>query len=307
MNRKGCFRNTFFGCATLIFLFAFVFFALIISNFFKVNFDQPDTEKKSYEIVYDSLSKENVINSSFNWSFVGDNLKKKNFNLSFRLLERDVKEAMDYIDRLAKMSFNDLGFNFDQQRIDPESQAQLVWAEVYRRVFYQSFYKIKPILIGFNKIFIDQKLSNYDKVYFVISFVQNIPYDRPGGALDLFPPLGTIAYRYGDCDSKSLLLYEILEKMNVDCAMFWSNRYSHAMLGVCLPTRGTYKTYAGKKYYFLETTYPGWHIGELPPDFNITRYWYLKEIDDVENYHTPQNIKTDKDSNHNVKPSPATH
>ncbi len=307
MTRSGCFRNTFFGCVTLIFLFAFIFFAIVISNLSEINFTSPDVEKESYDIVYDSLSHENIINASFNWNFVANNLKNKKYSLTFRLLEKDVKEAMDFIDKLAKMSYRDLGLNINHRNVDPEIETQLVWAEVYRRIFYQSFDKIKPILIGFNKIFVDQKLGNRDKVYFIISFVQNIPYDRPGGALDLFPPLGTIAYRYGDCDSKSLLLYVILEKMSIDCAMFWSDYYKHAMLGLAVPSRGDFKTYAGKKYYFLETTYPGWQIGELPPDFKITRYWYLKEIEDLENNHLNENLIIDEESNHNFKPSPANH
>lgn len=303
MTRSGCFRNTFFGCVTLIFVFAFIFFAIVISNLSEINFTSPDVERKSYEIVFDSLSHENVINASFNWSFVANNLKNKKYSLTFRLLEKDVKEAMDFIDNLAKMSYRDLGLNFNHGTIDPEIETQLVWGEVYKRVFYQSFDKIKPILLGFNKIFADQKLGNRDKVYFIISFVQNIPYDRPGGALDLFPPLGTIAYRFGDCDSKSLLLYVILERMSIDCAMFWSDYYKHAMLGLAVPSRGEFKVYAGKKYYFLETTYPGWHIGELPPDFNITRYWYLKEIDDLEKVLQPQEINNNSKSN--MKPSRA--
>ena len=148
-------------------------------------------------------------------------------------------------------------------------------------------------------------MNAIDRVLFVISFVQNIKYDRPGGALDLFAPLGTIAKRFGDCDTKALLLYVLLERMRIDCAMMWSQYYKHAMLGVKIPTNGDYKIYNGKKYYFLETTYPGWKIGDLPPDFNNKRLWYILEIDATEESSGERNIDYKVDSDRSSKPLPA--
>ena len=131
----------------------------------------------------------------------------------------------------------------------------------------------------------------------------------PGGVLDLFPPIGTLAYRFGDCDSKALLLYVILEKMNVDCAMLWSYNYKHAMLGVSLSRVGQFKSINGKKYYFLETTYPGWQIGDLPPEFKNKRFWFIDEIDSNERTTTDEVeelIEPElEDSEREARPSPA--
>ncbi|MCW9095999.1 MAG: hypothetical protein OQJ93_01300 [Ignavibacteriaceae bacterium] len=277
-NKTGCVAKTFFGCSALFLIFFVVIILIIISiEIPKIKFTT--TERKEYNIEFDSLTHENIINASYSWSFVDNALRNRKYEVNFKLLERDVNAAMDYIDELASMKYTDLGL---QSRFsDPETEARTVWAEVYKRVYNFSVPEMKNVLEGFNKIFITEELAANDKVQFVITFIQNITYGRPGGALDLFPPIGTLAYRYGDCDSKSLLLYTILEKMGIDCAMLWSFNYKHAMLGIKVSARGNYLTTNGKKYYFLETTYPNWSIGQIPPEFNNTRLWFIDEIDAV--------------------------
>ncbi len=303
-KKSGCYIKAFFGCAALFLIF-FVIVILIIISIELPEIDFTETEKKEYNIEVDSLTNENIINASFSWRFVDNSLRRRRFDLNFRLIEREVKSAMDYIDKLAEMSYRDLGL---QKRYpDPVTEARVVWAEVYRRVFNNSVPQMKSVLEGINKIFIKENFDVKDKVYFVITFVQNIPYDRPGGVLDLFPPLGTLAYRYGDCDSKAILLYVILEKMGVDCAMLWSYNYKHAMLGVKFSGRGDFLIENGKKYYFLETTYPRWSIGELPPEFNNTRFWFIDEIDsnELQKELIDDNEIEEKESRRKAKPSPS--
>jgi hypothetical protein len=298
-NRTGCVAKTFFGCSALFLIFFVVIILIIISiEIPKIKFTT--TERRKYNIEFDSLTHENIINASYSWSFVDNALRNRKYEVNFKLLERDVNAAMDYIDELASTKYTDLGL---QSRFsDPETEARTVWAEVYKRVYNFSVPEMKNVLEGFNKIFITEKLAANDKVQFVITFVQNITYGRPGGALDLFPPIGTLAYRYGDCDTKSLLLYVILEKMGIDCAMLWSFNYKHAMLGIKVSARGNYLNTNGKKYYFLETTYPNWNIGDLPPEFNNTRLWFIDELDAVNSLDTnPDKIR----SRENFKPSPS--
>ena len=299
--RSGCIKKSFFGCSA-IFLFFFVVIILLIisSNLPEFGFTSPEPEKKEYIIEFDSLTNQNVINSSFSWSLVNNRLRKTKFKISFKLLEKDVKEAMDYIDKLANTSYKELGL--ERNYPDPITESRVVWAEVYRRVFYNAVPKMNAVLEGFNRIFSEENFDDRDKIYFVITFVQNIRYDRPGGMLDLFPPLGTIAYRFGDCDSKTMLLYVILEKMGVDCAMLWSYNYKHAMLGIRVNGRGNFLVANGKKYYFLETTYPNWEVGIIPPEFKNIQFWFIAEIDAEKS--NPG--KTDNNSgNRKQKPSPS--
>ena len=300
---RGCLRNTLGGCFSLL-----GFFFLIIAMLSSIEFPEFDlgrTTNANYKIDMDSLSTDQIIRSSFSWKFVGNDLSKKKYNLTFELLSKEVRKALNLIDKIGAMSFEELGLNLRYNYDDPDIQAQYLWARIYQVVYQESFPQVKTVAEGFNKIFLNEKMNAIDRVLFVISFVQNIKYDRPGGALDLFAPLGTIAKRFGDCDTKALLLYVLLERMRIDCAMMWSQYYKHAMLGVKIPTNGDYKIYNGKKYYFLETTYPGWKIGDLPPDFNNKRLWYILEIDATEESSGERNIDYKVDSDRSSKPLPA--
>ena len=296
--KSGCVQKSFFGCSAIFFFFFIVIILLFISsNLPDFDFTSPEPEKKEYVVEFDSLTNEKIINSSFSWRLVDNRLKKQKFQISFRLLEKEVKEEMEYIERLATMSYKELGL--ERNYSDPITEARVVWGEVYRRIYNHSSQRMNSIFTGINKIFMGEKFDDRDKIYFVITFVQNITYGRPGGVLDLFPPLGTIAYRFGDCDSKTMLLYVILEKMSVDCAMLWSHNYKHAMLGIRVNGRGNFLTANGKKYYFLETTYPNWDVGIIPPEFNNTKFWFISEIDAIEK--EPNKTESRRDT----KPSPS--
>ena len=303
--KSGCLKKSFFGCSA-IFLFFFVIIILLFisAELPDIDFTSPEKVKREYVIEFDSLTNEKVINSSFSWKLVDNRLKKREFEISFRLLEKDVKEAMDFIEKLAAVSYNELGLK--KRYSDPITESRVVWAEVYRRVYNNSSPQLKSVLEGFNKIFMKENFDARDKVYFVITFVQNIKYERPGGTLDLFPPLGTIAYRFGDCDSKAMLLYVILERMGIDCAMLWSYNYKHAMLGIKVNGRGNFLTTNGKKYYFLETTYPNWDVGEIPPEFGNTKFWFVAEIDvSRTSLESSDTDSSETESGRDTKPSPA--
>lgn len=299
--KSGCIKKSFFGCsAVFLFFFVIIILLLISAELPDIDFTSPEKVKREYVIEFDSLTNEKVINSSFSWKLVDNRLKKREFEISFRLLEKDVKEAMDFIDKLASMSYKELGLS--RQYTDPVTESKVVWAEVYRRIYNNSSPQLKSVLEGFNKIFMKENFDARDKVYFVITFVQNIKYERPGGTLDLFPPLGTIAYRFGDCDSKAMLLYVILERMGIDCAMMWSYNYKHAMLGIKVNGMGNFLTANGKKYYFLETTYPNWDVGEIPSEFGNIKFWFVSEIDAD---YQKENLSDEKDTRKNSRPSPA--
>jgi hypothetical protein len=283
-SRGGCLKGIFGGCFSIFILFVLII--SILSSIELPEFDFSNVEKVNYTIEMDSLTMDAIINTSFAWKFVGNDLKKKKYKLIFKLLDSEVKKAMGLIDQIETMTFEELGLDPHYNYKDPEIQAQHVWARIYQIVYERSFPQLKTIAEGFNKIFRNENLPDRDRVLFVISFVQNIRYDRPGGALDLLAPLGSLAKMFGDCDTKAILLYVLLERMGIDCAMMWSQKYKHAMLGVRISTRGSYKIFNGKKYYFLETTHPGWAIGDLPPDFKNKRYWFVNEVDSKSNFDT---------------------
>lgn len=274
--KKGCAASI--GCSGIIVI---ILFAILIINFISginFSFDGFEETSREYSFEVDTLDNQPIIKSDFKWKFTSSSLGRKNYKLSFHLLENEVKKALAYMDEIANLSSGDLNVN-PRYKSDKVYFAKLMWHEIYKRIYWQSYDKFDSILKGFDEVFRMEKMNDRDKVYFIISFIQNIEYKRPGGELDLLPPLGTLATRYGDCDTKALLLYIILEKAGIDCVMFWSFQYKHAMLGVAINARGNYKTHRGKNYYFVETTYPDWQIGDIDPEMDDLNMWYVDDLD----------------------------
>jgi len=106
---SGCIKKSFFGCsAVFLFFFVIIILLLISAELPDIDFTSPETVKREYVIEFDSLTNEKVINSSFSWKLVDNRLKKRQFDISFRLLEKDITEAMDFIEKLASMSYKEL-------------------------------------------------------------------------------------------------------------------------------------------------------------------------------------------------------
>ncbi|MCK7519103.1 MAG: hypothetical protein MZV64_15930 [Ignavibacteriales bacterium] len=108
--KSGCLQKSFFGCsAVFLFFFVIIILLLISAELPEIDFTSPETVKREYIIEFDSLTNEKIISSSFSWKLVDNRLKKRKFDISFRLLEKDVKEAMNFIDKIAAMSYKELG------------------------------------------------------------------------------------------------------------------------------------------------------------------------------------------------------
>lgn len=314
-NRKGCVKGLLIGCGSIVIL-SFVLFILVM--FFSTNFsfDTSDTIKSdgNFSIKDSLITSGELVSTKYSWQFVDEFLKTKKVSLSLDILKKDVNDALNYLDIIGKMSYKELGMKNNHQYNDPLLENKEVWEQIYIKIYNQGLLHIEKVSTGFQKIFASENLSPKNRILFLIAFVQNIEYKRPGGVLDLLPPIASLAKKYGDCDTKSLLLYILLEKMKVDCVLFWSYNYKHAMLGVALNGSGNYKTYNGKKYYFLETTYPDWGIGQISPEADNLKYWYITDLDlktekekYFQNTDTQQNDTRNKRQRWDKKPSPAQH
>ena len=105
----------------------------------------------------------------------------------------------------------------------------------------------------------------------IIHFVQNdIEYLSDTDERDYAKfPYETLYDRGGDCEDKSILMCSLLNKVGYNvCMIVFSD---HVGVGVAMDNdieNGYYyKGNNGVKYYYLETTAPGWNIGDLPKDY----------------------------------------
>jgi len=115
--------------------------------------------------------------------------------------------------------------------------------------------------------------SKYKTIGLAAAFVQNLPYnsDSETTPYDEYPryPIETLVDSGGDCEDTSILLASILDSMGYSVVLL--NPPHHWAVGVlrgeCV--HGRYYPYNGGNYYYLETTNPGWRMGELPQNYRF--------------------------------------
>lgn len=147
----------------------------------------------------------------------------------------------------------------------------------YKKIFLRNLKYFSPL----THVLIESgdAAAGQDPLYLFLSFVQCIRYQRPPGIYrgkfigSFFVPLVCLYEKYGDCDSKSLLLAEFLaaasdsrEKMAM--VLIRGRGLAHAVLGIKRkPLPGMTALYFQAKGYFivLESTRPGWAPGFIDP------------------------------------------
>ena len=114
--------------------------------------------------------------------------------------------------------------------------------------------------------------SKQDRVDFVLSFVQSLPYthDDVTTGYDEFRryAIETLIEGGGDCEDTTILVAAILRGLGEKTALIFMP--GHIALGVRGDFTGASVTHNGTTYYYCETTGTGWTVGDLPPSFRKT-------------------------------------
>ncbi len=120
----------------------------------------------------------------------------------------------------------------------------------------------------------DTITSDVGRIKQALTFVQSLPYvldvKSKGREEYVRYPLETIADGKGDCEDKAVLLGALLHEMGNDFVLL--SVPDHVALGVRCDSidSGSYLEHDGKRYYYLETTAPGWEIGQIPEQYKST-------------------------------------
>jgi hypothetical protein len=171
------------------------------------------------------------------------------------------------------------------------------WGGIYRNLVDQTGNELDYLADSLLNVGRSNQFDNLNLARLTVSFVQDIPYsyvipsDCENYRTTGKPCLGNVPYGiispyeflhtlYGDCDTRAVLLYVLLQKMGFDPMIVVSDEYAHAMLALNIPAQGDYLRYEGKKYYFWETTATGWAIGMLPPESNNKNYWKIALVNE---------------------------
>jgi hypothetical protein len=120
-----------------------------------------------------------------------------------------------------------------------------------------------------------QSFSEFETLGFAASFVQSLPYvsDNVSTAYDEYPryPIETLVDNGGDCEDTSILMASLIKAMGYGVVLL--SFPQHVAVGVAggEGVYGTYWEYAGRKYYYLETTGTGWEIGDIPKEYKTAQ------------------------------------
>lgn len=167
-----------------------------------------------------------------------------------------------------------------------------LWGRVYEVLVQDSGDEINYLADSLRTIAQRKEMNTLELAELVVSFVQDIPYSYViGGDCETYetdgkPCLGNIPFgiispyeflhtQYGDCDTRAVLIYVLLEYLGYTPAIVVSDEYRHAMLALNLPATGDFLEHRGERYYFWETTSTGWPLGILPPNSNNVKYWKI--------------------------------
>lgn len=85
-------------------------------------------------------------------------------------------------------------------------------------------------------------------------------------------PLEFMEELEGDCDTRSLFLFNVLHRFGFKVCILGSELYGHSVLGIEVPGNGAYKTINNKRYYVWETTARA-PLGQIDPQWRDMRYW----------------------------------
>ena len=135
----------------------------------------------------------------------------------------------------------------------------------------QSSHYIKNVALRLAVIVKKMRFNRFKEAEFIASFVQNLPYHIENTNIQ-YPP--ETIQNGGDCINKTILLDDILEKLGYNTAILQFNSVKHAAVGIHfskyqLPTNRYLQYYLVNKYekfYYIETTEPGWRIGQIPQE-----------------------------------------
>lgn len=112
-------------------------------------------------------------------------------------------------------------------------------------------------------------MSDWEMIELATAFVQGLDYvsDDIGTGYDEYPkfPLETLYDQGGDCEDSSILLASLLRELGYGTVLVMTE--DHMGVGVKASEPANF-TYMNMDFYYIETTAPGWGIGELPEEIN---------------------------------------
>lgn len=125
--------------------------------------------------------------------------------------------------------------------------------------------------------------SETDHVYNIISFVQSLRYEYDINSKQeqdyVRYPLETLVDGEGDCEDMVVLAASILYEMGYGVLLVSLPEHLALAVRCSEDFTGTYYTYKGARYYYLELTSIGWDLGQIPERYKEAEARLIPVID----------------------------
>lgn len=160
------------------------------------------------------------------------------------------------------------------------------WGCIYADVLARSEIDLAPLLARMEVAAREESWSRVAAARALLAFVQEIPYRIPDRhAFGVLPPALVASRYWGDCDSKSLLLLALLDRLGMNAVVLTSRAHQHAMVGIDLggsrlPTAEAGYLHRGREYLWAETTAVGAPLGWRHPSMRTPDDWTLVPLVD---------------------------
>lgn len=166
------------------------------------------------------------------------------------------------------------------------------WGSVYRQLATQNKVYVQHTADSLRLVAQNHGLNQTEYAELIVSFVQDIPYTLIRGdscedadyinhscvgntTHGILAPYEFLHTLDGDCDTRSVLLFVMLDYLGFQPLVMISYEYAHAMLALNIKGSGSYVNFKRDKYYFWETTSKNWLAGMLPADSKNIDYWKI--------------------------------
>jgi hypothetical protein len=161
----------------------------------------------------------------------------------------------------------------------PAACAGREWSCIYSEVLMRSEADLEPVLERIQAGFRAETWTTTNAARWLLAFVQQIPYKLPTKhAFGVLPPALVASEDWGDCDSKSLLLIHLLDRLGIEAIMLTSEAHAHALVGIAVPTSARGFQYRGREYAWAETTTEEAPLGWLHPSMRLPDDWRVIPI-----------------------------
>jgi hypothetical protein len=179
----------------------------------------------------------------------------------------------------------------------------LFYHDLYEDLYLGDQKKLDSLITYFDDERKRNKLDPLSTAEMVVTFVQEIPYVlvHDGSCRDAIKQGGFISdshaqgnpclpnivagvqspYEFahnlkGDCDTRSLLAYTLLDRLGIGASVWISRQYGHSILGVAVPASSkNFKQLSGTRYYAVELTTKGFRIGMIAPEHTNMKNWNI--------------------------------